>query len=160
MEMQGGALRSQHEAHKARLARMGGRKPTPVVVFSSKPKPIFNPINPEDYYPQMWFWDLVDSRERFDQLTIKNIIEQTAAYYHMSAVTLLSNRRDPEIVQPRQLAMYLAATLTGKSTVEIGRRFGGRDHTTVLHAIRKIKDLTSLSHISSAITVISRRFGL
>ena len=59
----------------------------------------------------------------------------------MSKQDLLSNRRTRTIVKPRQVAMYLAKMLTPRSLPEIGRRFGGRDHTTVLHAVRKIEDL-------------------
>jgi chromosomal replication initiator protein len=53
----------------------------------------------------------------------------------------LSSRRTANVVRPRQIAMYLAKTLTLRSLPEIGRRFGGRDHTTVLHAVRKIEGL-------------------
>jgi chromosomal replication initiator protein len=61
---------------------------------------------------------------------------------------LLSSRRTAVVVKPRQIAMYLAKTLTLRSLPEIGRRFGGRDHTTVLHAVRKIE---SLSHADRAL---------
>jgi chromosomal replication initiator protein len=54
---------------------------------------------------------------------------------------MLSSRRTANVVRPRQIAMYLAKTLTLRSLPEIGRRFGGRDHTTVLHAVRKIETL-------------------
>ena len=54
---------------------------------------------------------------------------------------LLSSRRTANVVRPRQIAMYLAKMLTPRSLPEIGRRFGGRDHTTVLHAVRKIEAL-------------------
>jgi chromosomal replication initiator protein len=53
----------------------------------------------------------------------------------------LSSRRTANVVRPRQVAMYLAKILTLRSLPEIGRRFGGRDHTTVLHAVRKIETL-------------------
>jgi chromosomal replication initiator protein len=53
----------------------------------------------------------------------------------------LSSRRTANVVRPRQVAMYLAKPLTLRSLPEIGRRFGGRDHTTVLHAVRKIEGL-------------------
>ena len=53
----------------------------------------------------------------------------------------MSNRRTRTIVKPRQVAMYLAKMMTPRSLPEIGRRFGGRDHTTVLHAVRKIEDM-------------------
>jgi chromosomal replication initiator protein len=55
----------------------------------------------------------------------------------------LSSRRTANVVRPRQIAMYLAKVLTLRSLPEIGRRFGGRDHTTVLHAVRKIEGLVN-----------------
>ncbi len=61
--------------------------------------------------------------------------------YNVSRSDLLSSRRTANVVRPRQVAMYLAKTLTLRSLPEIGRRFGGRDHTTVLHAVRKIEGL-------------------
>jgi hypothetical protein len=61
-----------------------------------------------------------------------------ADHYGISVRELLSNRRTPRVVRPRQVAMYLAKTLTLRSLPEIGRRFAGRDHTTVLHSVRKI----------------------
>src|SRR5262249_39146366 len=60
---------------------------------------------------------------------------------NVSRADLLSSRRTANVVRPRQVAMYLAKTLTLRSLPEIGRRFGGRDHTTVLHAVRKIENL-------------------
>ena len=62
-------------------------------------------------------------------------------HFNVSKADLLSSRRTRTIVRPRQIAMYLAKMLTPRSLPEIGRRFGGRDHTTVLHAVRKIEDL-------------------
>jgi chromosomal replication initiator protein len=59
----------------------------------------------------------------------------------MKQVDLLSERRTRAIARPRQAAMYLAKTLTTRSYPDIGRRFGGRDHTTVLHAVRTIERL-------------------
>ena len=64
-----------------------------------------------------------------------------ARHYNVSKADLLSGRRTRTIVRPRQIAMYLAKVLTPRSLPEIGRRFGGRDHTTVLHAVRKIEGL-------------------
>ena len=60
---------------------------------------------------------------------------------HVSRQDLVSARRTKVIVRPRQIAMYLSKTLTPRSLPEIGRRFGNRDHTTVLHAVRKVEDL-------------------
>lgn len=68
--------------------------------------------------------------------SVKAIIAAVADHYGLSRIDLLSARRTHTVVRPRQLAMWLAATLTHASLPEIGRRFGGRDHTTVLHARR------------------------
>jgi chromosomal replication initiator protein len=72
---------------------------------------------------------------------IEDIQRIVARHYNVSKTELLSNRRTRTIVKPRQVAMYLAKVMTPRSLPEIGRRFGGRDHTTVLHAVRKIEDL-------------------
>ncbi len=73
---------------------------------------------------------------------IEDIQRIVAKHYNVSKTELLSNRRTRTIVKPRQVAMYLAKIMTPRSLPEIGRRFGGRDHTTVLHAVRKIEDLS------------------
>lgn len=75
------------------------------------------------------------------RIRIEEIQRVVARHYSVSKQDLLSNRRTRTIVKPRQVAMYLAKMMTPRSLPEIGRRFGGRDHTTVLHAVRKIEDL-------------------
>jgi len=75
------------------------------------------------------------------RIRIEEIQRIVARHYNVSKQDLLSNRRTRTIVKPRQVAMYLAKMMTPRSLPEIGRRFGGRDHTTVLHAVRKIEDL-------------------
>lgn len=77
------------------------------------------------------------------RVRIEEIQRIVARHYNVSKSELLSNRRTRTIVRPRQIAMYLAKALTPRSLPEIGRRFGGRDHTTVLHAVRKIEDSAS-----------------
>ena len=75
------------------------------------------------------------------RVRIEDIQRTVARQYNVSRADLLSSRRTANVVRPRQIAMYLAKTLTLRSLPEIGRRFGGRDHTTVLHAVRKIEGL-------------------
>ncbi|MGB3272203.1 MAG: chromosomal replication initiator protein DnaA [Xanthobacteraceae bacterium] len=75
------------------------------------------------------------------RVKIEDIQRVVARQYSVSRADLLSSRRTANVVRPRQVAMYLAKTLTLRSLPEIGRRFGGRDHTTVLHAVRKIEGL-------------------
>ena len=75
------------------------------------------------------------------QITVENIQKTVADFYKMKVADMYSKRRPANIAMPRQVAMYLAKELTQKSLPEIGDLFGGRDHTTVLHAVRKISDL-------------------
>src|ERR1700726_4413741 len=77
------------------------------------------------------------------RVKIEDIQRVVARQYNVSRADLLSSRRTANVVRPRQIAMYLAKALTLRSLPEIGRRFGGRDHTTVLHAVRKIETLAS-----------------
>ncbi len=75
------------------------------------------------------------------QVTVENIQKTVADFYKIKVADMFSKRRPANIAMPRQVAMYLAKELTQKSLPEIGEHFGGRDHTTVLHAVRKISDL-------------------
>ncbi|CAK7049190.1 chromosomal replication initiator protein DnaA [Kerstersia gyiorum] len=74
------------------------------------------------------------------QITVENIQKTVADYYKIKVADMYSKRRPANIAMPRQVAMYLAKELTQKSLPEIGDLFGGRDHTTVLHAVRKISE--------------------
>ncbi len=85
--------------------------------------------------------DLVRTREP-KRVKIEDIQKLVATHYNVSRADILSSRRTANVVRPRQIAMYLSKVLTLRSLPEIGRRFGGRDHTTVLHAVRKIEGLT------------------
>jgi chromosomal replication initiator protein len=83
--------------------------------------------------------DLIAIQDR--QVGIDNIQKTVADYYKIRIADLLSKRRNRSVARPRQLAMALAKKLTNHSLPEIGDSFGGRDHTTVLHACRKIEEL-------------------
>ncbi len=78
------------------------------------------------------------------QVSIDNIQKTVAGYYKIRVADILSKRRTRSVARPRQLAMALAKELTNHSYPEIGDAFGGRDHTTVLHACRKVKELREL----------------
>jgi chromosomal replication initiator protein len=81
--------------------------------------------------------DLIRYREA-KRIKIEDIQKLVATHFNVSRADILSSRCTANVVKPRQIAMYLAKILTPRSLPEIGRRFGGRDHTTVLHAVRKI----------------------
>jgi chromosomal replication initiator protein len=84
--------------------------------------------------------DLVRAREA-RRVRIEDILRIVSRHYKVPRNDLLSSRRSRDVVRPRQIAMYLAKALTSRSLPEIGRRFGGRDHTTVLHSVRKVEQM-------------------
>jgi chromosomal replication initiator protein len=84
--------------------------------------------------------DLVRARES-RRVRIEDILRIVSRHYKVPRNELLSSRRSRDVVRPRQIAMYLAKSLTSRSLPEIGRRFGGRDHTTVLHSVRKVEQM-------------------
>jgi chromosomal replication initiator protein len=101
--------------------------------------------------------DLIRPQEP-KRVKIEDIQRVVARQYNVSRADLLSSRRTANVVRPRQVAMYLAKTLTLRSLPEIGRRFGGRDHTTVLHAVRKIENLVNTDNaLAEEIEVLKRQ---
>ena len=99
--------------------------------------------------------DLLRAHEK--KVTIDDIQRRVAEYYHVKLTDLLSARRAREIARPRQVAMYLAKRLTPRSLPEIGRRFGGRDHTTVMHAVKRIDELRAADReLDSDVAQLSR----
>ena len=91
--------------------------------------------------------DLLAAQERL--VTIENIQKTVADYYKIRVADLLSKRRSRSIARPRQVAMALARELTNHSLPEIGDAFGGRDHTTVMHACDRVKDLREIERRAS-----------
>ncbi len=88
--------------------------------------------------------DILRASDR--KVTIDEIIRKVADHYNLRLSDMLSPRRARAVARPRQVAMFLSKMLTSKSLPEIGRRFGGRDHTTVIHAVRKIEELKSVDN--------------
>jgi chromosomal replication initiator protein len=78
------------------------------------------------------------------RITVDEIQKATSEYYSLKQADLLSERRTRAVARPRQIAMWLCKQLTTRSLPDIGRRFGGRDHTTVLHAVRRIEELRAV----------------
>jgi chromosomal replication initiator protein len=83
--------------------------------------------------------DLLRSNDR--RVTIEDIQKRVAQHYNIRLADMHSARRARAVARPRQVAMYLAKQLTSRSLPEIGRKFGGRDHTTVMHAVKRIEEL-------------------
>jgi hypothetical protein len=88
----------------------------------------------------LWTLDQKQGAIKAD-LRVATIQRVVACYFGITTAELCSQRRTKNVIRPRQIAMYLAKELTLRSLPDIGRRFGGRDHTTVLHAVRKIGKL-------------------
>ena len=83
--------------------------------------------------------DLLRANDR--RVTIEEIQKRVATHFNIRLSDMYSARRARSVARPRQVAMYLAKQLTSRSLPEIGRKFGGRDHTTVMHAVRKVDEL-------------------
>jgi hypothetical protein len=125
-----------HYRHRERMERMAPKAPAQVHEALPEPLPLVLALPPEEpvetppsAVPVPWI----------GRVDIKRITEAVSDHFGITRRDLYSRRRTKEIVLPRQIAMYLAKTVTLKSLPEVGRRIGGRDHTTVLHAVRKIE---------------------
>lgn len=121
------------------------KKTEPLVVI-----PLKNKIESQPDYSAMWFYDLVFESEKLlpqilgqqprkRQIRVVDIQQSVARFYGIEIMDLISARRTGNIIGPRQTAVYLAKTLTTLSYPQIGRKFGDRDHTTMIHAYRKIR---------------------
>ena len=99
--------------------------------------------------------DLLRANDR--RLSIDDIQRKVAEFYNLRMSDMLSARRSRVVARPRQIAMYLSKQLTPRSLPEIGRRFGGRDHTTVMHAVKKIEELRAIdASLSEDIDLLRR----
>jgi chromosomal replication initiator protein len=99
--------------------------------------------------------DLLRAHDR--RITIDEIQRKVAEHYNLRLTDMHSARRARNVARPRQVAMYLAKILTARSLPEIGRKFGGRDHTTVMHAVRKVEELIEAdAQIAQDVDIVRR----
>lgn len=155
-------VETYHAEHKARMARLSPKPriappaALPVANHVAKPAPV---IAEKSYYPQMWFWELVNFTPRVSRTAVTShqvgprvdfIQSVIAKKYGISKTDILSQRRHKTVVEARHVAIYIAKTMTTQSMPEIGRRFSNRDHTTILHAVRKIAALVARDPILAA----------
>jgi chromosomal replication initiator protein len=102
--------------------------------------------------------DLLRANDR--RVTIEEIQKRVAEHFNIRVSDMHSARRSRSVARPRQIAMYLAKQLTTRSLPEIGRKFGGRDHTTVIHAVRKVDELRELdSTFAEDVELLRRMLG-
>ena len=99
--------------------------------------------------------DLLRANDR--RISVEDIQKQVASHYNIKVSDMHSARRARQVARPRQVAMYLSKKFTSKSLPEIGRRFGGKDHTTVMHAVKRVDELMAADHeFSQDIEMLSR----
>lgn len=129
---------------RARLMRLGAVPTNNIVsrlteaqIVPLKPERKFVIPPVEFFYQSFWCWDLVMSINR-TMPTVKNIQAIVANHFDISINDLVSQRRTKDLILPRHVALYLAKELTEFSYPVIGRYFGGRDHSTIIHAVQKI----------------------
>ena len=99
--------------------------------------------------------DVLRANDR--KVTIEEIQKRVAEHFNIRLSEMYSSRRARAVARPRQIAMYLAKQLTARSLPEIGRKFGGRDHTTVMHAVKKVEELRSIDNGFSEDVELLRR---
>jgi len=137
-------VESMHAEHKARLARMNGPKPalpTPdaareisalrkvVETMGAQVKALTEQLSSHAEVISKYLIKETDEKPRFS-----DIMDCVCVYYKVSHSDVISSRRTGELIVPRQMISYLGRHLTGMSFPQMGRRLGGRDHTTILHA--------------------------
>ena len=102
--------------------------------------------------------DLLRSNER--RVTIEEIQRAVVDHYQLKMSDMASTRRARAVARPRQVAMYLAKQLTPRSLPEIGKKFGGRDHTTVMHAVKQVEKLCEADRtLADDVAALRRRLS-
>ena len=99
--------------------------------------------------------DLLKANDK--RVTIEEIQKRVAAHFNIRVAEMHSARRSRAVARPRQIAMYLSKQLTQRSLPDIGRKFGGRDHTTVMHAVKKVDELRAADrHFDEDVDMLRR----
>lgn len=137
------------KARRERLFKLRGPllfEPCPVVEIPPVPAPVYETWTDRQHriHKQPWFsieCEIAPKEPLYP--SIQDIQRVCCAHYGISRTLLVAERRFAQVVKVRQIGMYLCKEMTPRSLPDIGRRFGNRDHTTVLHAVRKIDHLAS-----------------
>jgi chromosomal replication initiation ATPase DnaA len=129
-------------AHRERLFRLSGH----AVKLRDAVAPTVDDVQADilekrwdERQKENWFSVVEEISPKYP--SVASIQKEVAKYFEITLLDILSHRRTLKMVYPRQIAMFLSKTRTPRSLPEIGRRFGGKDHTTVLHGVRKIERL-------------------
>lgn len=150
------------DARRERLQRMAPRPVVQTAAVMPVPEPLPEP--PRSILSPEWFeqaWSILEPPNLAnDRMAIGRIKREICSYYNITRIDLESKRRTVNLVRPRQIGMYLSKTLTKRSLPEIAALFGGRDHTTVLHGVRKIEKLIETNpKIAEDVIELKRRLG-
>lgn len=139
-------MRELHEAHKARLARISARAYKEPAPPPPAPNPVVKARNIAECDAWLWAEAVVFNQSQLTRYggTIGLIRDSVCRHFSVHLTDLVSRRRTADIVLPRQVAAYLCRFLTGASLPYIGKRLGGRDHTTILHACRRVHGLLQI----------------
>lgn len=153
-------LHARHKERRARIEARAYQVPLPAA-------PIAGPITKENYHHAKWLQRQAEinpppepPKQEPPIPSFGEILEEVCAFYNVTMLALKSPRREQKIVRPRQVACYLAYDKTGLSMPQVGRLLGNRDHTTIMHAVRKIKLLLEQDRdeaLALAIVTIRRR---
>src|SRR3954468_22824572 len=147
------------EARRARERKIADRAhPQQCHVPAPQAGPASTAQSPKCPGGKYWFWIVNEiDPPRSLRLSIEEIQEAVERHCKVAHIELISARRTASLVRPRQIAMFLSRHLTPNSLPVIGRKFGGRDHTTVLHAVRKIEwRRTRDKHLAGDLAAIGR----
>jgi hypothetical protein len=158
-----------HQKHKERVARIASR------AFVPPPPPRSLPPAPEpkEELPQVFLewatheraWEIEllqcgDYERPTRTPTIREVQDVVCKHYGVSRADMLSARRTQDMVFPRHVAIYLCRTLTPHALPKIGRQFGGRDHTTILHAFRRVGDIIAKDNkLREVVETLAYRLG-
>jgi len=147
------AMLAGYAAARARLWKPRKAVIAPVLPFPVKPERIWNRLfnaHVDAYHAAQEFQRYCEAtgevfipRAKEQRVWIPRIIEECARHFGVSVLDIKSARRTRQVVKPRQVAMYFARTMTPRSLPDIGRLFGGRDHTTILFSVRRVNAMIS-----------------
>lgn len=141
------ALQRHHGLHVASISADSVEAPPEIII------PIATPVEDKAFDDA---WKMIENENRSGP--IRKIQRIVAEEFGITRAELISIRRKAKLVEPRQVAMYLCRSLAERSYPDIGRRFGGRDHTTVIHAVRKVAERIGKDEAFAArMSLIQRR---
>jgi hypothetical protein len=156
-------LLKQFREAQERRARMSGapkilRPEADKKKKPSNPKIVIGKVADAHVVTYLFYQNQLDASA--SRVMVSTIVDVVCAAYDVSKVDIVSQRRSLKVVRPRQIVMYLAKTMTKSSYPEIGKRLGGRDHTTIMHGVNRINSLRKSSpNLDAELQELTRILG-